>query len=43
MATANNRVTRPGTGPYLGDDTDHGYRAERIEAALAGLVAPRRT
>ena len=38
MATANNRVTRPGTGPFLGADTDQGYRAARIEAALAGLV-----
>ncbi len=39
MATANNRVTRPGTGPYLGTDTDHGYRAARIEDALTRLVA----
>lgn len=38
MATANNRVTRTGTGPYLGADTDQGYRAARIEAALAALV-----
>jgi penicillin amidase len=38
VATANNRVTRPGAGPYLGTDTDHGYRAARIEAALGQLV-----
>ncbi len=38
LATANNRVQPVGRGPYLGPDTDHGYRAARIESALAELV-----
>lgn len=37
LATANNRVTRAGV-PYLGEDTDMGFRAARIEERLAELT-----
>ncbi len=38
LVTANNRVQTVGSGPYLGVDTDHGYRAARLETELAALV-----
>jgi penicillin amidase len=39
IVTANNRVTETGSGPYLGTDTDFGYRAARLEEQLGELVA----
>jgi penicillin amidase len=36
IVTANNRVTRPGQGPYIANDYMAGYRARRITELLEG-------
>jgi penicillin amidase len=38
IVTANNAVTAPGSRPFLTSDWDAGYRADRIDDLLRGLV-----
>ncbi|PSL39917.1 penicillin amidase [Labedella gwakjiensis] len=38
IVTANNAVTTPGDGPFLTTDWDAGYRADRIDTLVRGLI-----
>ncbi len=39
IVAANQAVTAIGTGPYLTSDWDYGYRSDRIQVMLDGLIA----
>ncbi len=39
IVAANQAVTATGTGPYLTSDWDYGYRSDRIQVMLDGLIA----
>lgn len=39
VVAANQAVTPLGVGPFLSEDTDYGYRSQRIRALLTDLVA----
>ena len=38
IVAANQAVTKPGVGPYLGSDFDYGFRAARITYLIEGLI-----
>ena len=39
VVAANQAVTAPGTGPFLSEDVDYGYRSQRIRDVLAQQIA----